>query len=399
MSTWGNIAGGYLQEMPRIDRRNQLALENERADLKQKMWLAQQKRIQDQYEQAQKERAANRYLATHQGLMKDYQNFVGPPDPQMQQVLDYASPQNITASENYKTDAEKLLETLGLYGAKKRIDQQYATPAKPGTDVLSLFKRMHGRMPKDNQELFAWAQGLKGKSGQNMTLYDANGNRIFTMGDGSQAVGGQGIPAPLTPGAKTTMQKEHQGQVGLTDSLDYIIGNLQPKYFDRWEQAKMEAKKFAEKTPGLNTMLDKEDKDEIADYSSAKAGMGKTLVDMVKAASGKQVTDKEREFIKKSFAITEDDSYNSAVGKIVNLYNMLSKADARYRAISSLNGGAPPTQDQIYAWQYSTEKPKREALLKAYGYKEVTKDYIRKKMGANLKKKTTTDDLAKKYNL
>jgi hypothetical protein len=252
---------------------------------------------------------------------------------------------------------------------------------------------MYGRMPNDNQELFTFAQGLKGKSGQNIELFDSEGNRIFSMGDGS-------TPANLTTGAKTAIQKEHQGQVNLTDALDYTIGNLDPKYFDRWEQLKMGAKKFAEKTPVLNMVLDQEDKDDIADYNTAKAGMGKTLVEMVRAASGKQVTDKEREFIKNSFAISEDDSYESAVGKVVNLYNMLAIADARYRAISSLNGGKPPTQEQIYAWQYSTDPDEREALLRAYGYNEVTKDDIRKKMGANVKKgKRSLEDIAKDHNL
>jgi len=153
MGLFSGLAAGYLKAMPGIDARNQQYIENQRAEEKQRMWLAQQQRKQDAYEQAQKQLAANRMLVSDPTKYRGLMSLEGPMQPENQQwlqtVQSQADPQMLYNMSNYMTPDEQLQRDLALKIASR-------APKSPPKPEKTKFQDENG----------VWRWGLLGKDGE-----------------------------------------------------------------------------------------------------------------------------------------------------------------------------------------------------------------------------------------
>jgi len=116
MGLMSGFAQGYLQQMPIIDARHQREIENQRADEKQEAWRKQQARQQAIYEDALKEKAANRMLMADPTKYRDILGLEGPMSPEtegwLQKVQGGADPQFLATMAAYQSPDEEYARDL-----------------------------------------------------------------------------------------------------------------------------------------------------------------------------------------------------------------------------------------------------------------------------------------------
>jgi hypothetical protein len=355
---------GYNQAMPAIDRRHQLDIENQRADLKQEMWLKQQQRMQDQYDTQKQRQAAGLYAVTHQDALKGLlSGETLPPELQgadpalLDTLMNRVSPEAQRAA-----DLQKLLLT-------EEIKSRFKTPAKPGTDVLSQFIRMYGRKPTSNAELFQFSQGLKGKSGMSIS-FDENGNPVITTGGAS--------PTNLTTGAKTKAQKDLMASVSALDNAKNVIGNFNLDWLGGWN--KLGADVGASVDKWLPILPDSA-KDYLSERSAGIAGFAQQANEEIHRLTGARMSEFEGERLLKGIP-NEDDKPVEARGKLLNFYNTLAMAEARHKFFVAQ--GIPATDENFDKWKDADKDRTKAAILSKYGYTPITFNDLDKMIGANL---------------
>jgi hypothetical protein len=227
-------------------------------------------------------------------------------------------------------------------------------------------------MPKDNQELFTFAQGLKGKGGLDFTAFGANGNPLFSMGRGSIP------PGTLTKGSEGVAQKKvMESAVGL-DAADELLGNIKLDWFSGPTQVGMGLKGLADKWVGVGPKTQQE----LAEYSAGMSAINKQANEEIHRLTGAQMSAAEADRLLKAIPNEKDSPYK-ALGKLKDFYNGLAMAQARYKFFLDQNQGRKPTEKDFKAFSSEKNIPQKMAILAQYGYKPLSLEEIKAKIGTS----------------